>query len=147
MMLRAFPLTAVAAPGPMKRLAFLVAVACLWGAALPGTGRAGFVGQSVDVSYRFPDVSTVYSDVGTQTIAAGTQLTDILGDRITFSDTTIDISLSGGRTPSADYGRQPHLRYRHLADHVRFDRRVHQPPIHPGKRPHSGRGLCSDRRP
>jgi hypothetical protein len=27
----------------MKRLAFLMAVACLWGSALPGTGRAGMI--------------------------------------------------------------------------------------------------------
>ena len=76
----------------MKRLAVLAAVACLCGGALPGTGRAGFLGQSVDVSLQAP-IGSVVTDLGTQTIAAGgTLFSDSAGDQITVGDTSIQIS-------------------------------------------------------
>src|SRR5262249_55271283 len=55
----------------MKRLAFLAAVACLCGGALPGTGRADFIGQSVHVYTALNDTSIVGIDLWTQTIVAG----------------------------------------------------------------------------
>jgi hypothetical protein len=55
----------------MKRLAFLAVVACLCGCALPGTGRADFIGQSVHVYTAVDDTSIVGFNLGTQTIVAG----------------------------------------------------------------------------
>jgi hypothetical protein len=43
----------------MKRLAFLAAVACLWGSALPGTGRAGMI--------TYTETFTASGTLGTQT--------------------------------------------------------------------------------
>src|SRR5262245_5429341 len=81
----------------MKRLACLAAVACLCGCALPGTGRADFIGQSVHVFRAAPDMSTNYVDLGTQTIAVGgTLFVDIFGDQVTVSGTRIDISFGLG---------------------------------------------------
>jgi hypothetical protein len=81
----------------MKRLAVLAAVACLWGCALPGTGRAGFVGQSVHVFTAAPTTSRLVTDLGTQTIGAGGTVFSFFTTRqVTVSDTSIDISTTSG---------------------------------------------------
>jgi hypothetical protein len=56
----------------MKRFAFLAAVACLWGCALPGTGRAGMI-------------------VYTETVDA----TGSLGSLGSFTDKLVTITLTG----------------------------------------------------
>jgi hypothetical protein len=81
----------------MKRSAILAVIACLCGCAVPGTGRAGFAGQSVQVTEREPALGIVVADLGTMTIAAGeTAFSDNLGDLITVFDTRIPIRFSVG---------------------------------------------------
>jgi hypothetical protein len=50
--------------GTMKRLAFLAAVACLWGCALPGTGRAGLL----TLEYTVVVTDAFGTVLGTQTV-------------------------------------------------------------------------------
>jgi hypothetical protein len=83
----------------MKRFAFLAAIACLCSGVLTGPRRAGFVGQSVNVDLRFPDLSTDALDLGTKAIAAaGTTFTETSADTVTVLDTSIDFAKSGGQS-------------------------------------------------
>jgi hypothetical protein len=80
----------------VKRLALLAVITCVCDCAVPGTGRAGFVGQSVQVTEREPTLRSIVTDLGTMTIAGGTEFSDNLGDEITVFDTSIPISFSVG---------------------------------------------------
>jgi hypothetical protein len=92
--MRASQFAAAATTAPRARFACLAAVTCLCSGVLTGTGRAGFVGQSVQVVDAAPTVTTILVNLGTQTIVAGgTAFTGgTFGENVTVSDTSFQIN-------------------------------------------------------
>jgi len=119
---RAVPGSVVAAVNPfshlegtMRRLAFLAAVACLWGCALPGTGRAGLITYTVSGNFGYdsgvsmgPDTLglggatfTFVETIDSSATPASTQ-TSTTGTSSGYTDASATITVSGASVASTD---------------------------------------------